>query len=154
MPACQHARTELLACWGAPSSSSHRQTSIASSPADHRPPTSMPACQHATYLGAGMSVMLGCIPAAQTCQHSSFSSLAGWPSTSMPAYVGQQLGVLWHDGVQPSSTNRPAFLPPSSLAGHQPACQHASNATTEVLACWCAPQQHKQTSIIGPLIPC
>ena len=41
-----------------------------------------------------MSVMLGCTPAAQTCQHPSSSSLAGWPSTSMPACVAELLEAL------------------------------------------------------------
>ena len=48
MPACQHATTEVLACWG--TSQQHRQTSIlAPSLAGHQP-----ACQHATAGGAGV----------------------------------------------------------------------------------------------------
>ena len=66
-PACQHASmstTRVLACWDA--CQQHRQTSILGAPpslAGHR----RPACQHAYNGGVGM---LGCMPTAQTDQHS------------------------------------------------------------------------------------
>ena len=41
--------------------------------------------------------------------------------------------------------------PPPSLGGHRPAGQHASMLRLEMLACWGAPQQHRQTSILAPL---
>ena len=66
MPACQHATTEVLACWG--TSQQHRQTSILAPPpslAGHQP-----ACQHASMLQLG-------VPA---CWHAGVHASTGMPS--------------------------------------------------------------------------
>ena len=75
---------------------------------------------------AGLSVLLVCIPA---CQHAN-----NWG--------------CWHAGVHASSTDRPAFLPPS-LAGwpstSMPACQHANNWGAGMLGCMPAVQTHQNS---------
>jgi len=99
---------------------------------------------------AGLSVLLVCIPACQHannwgCWHAGVHanstdmpaffapSLAGWPSTSMPACQHANMpttggaGML---GCMPTAQTCQHFSPPPSLAGHRPACQHANMPTT------------------------
>ena len=104
------------------------------------------ASQHASMPTTGGAGMLGCMPTAQTAFFA--PSLAGWPSTSMPACQHANNWGCWHAGVHPSSTDRPAFLPPS-LAGwpstSMPACQHANNWGAGMLGCMPAVQTHQNS---------
>jgi hypothetical protein len=108
--AFQHASSWV--CWhaGVHANSTDR-------PAPFAPSLALAINQHASMPATGM---LACLKtsSAQTDQRPWPPSLAGWPSTSMPAC--QQRGC-WHAGVQASSTDRPAFLAPSWSAGRWPA---------------------------------
>ena len=66
----------------------------------------------------------------------------------MPACQHANNWGCWHAGVHPSSTDRPAFLPPS-LSGwpstSMPACQHANNWGAGMLGCMPAVQTHQNS---------